>query len=62
LSNGASEAQVVAHGLDDCALLGDEMFVDFRRGGPLQQKVLHLVFENTSNGIRPDKYIEKVQK
>lgn len=45
-SNGPNGAQVVAHGHDDCALLGSQMFVDFRHGGTLQEKVLHLVFEN----------------
>ncbi|WP_223149410.1 hypothetical protein, partial [Pseudoduganella aquatica] len=40
-------ALVVAHGHDDSALLGCQMFVDSRHGGTLQQKVLHLVFENT---------------
>jgi hypothetical protein len=39
-------AQVGAHGHDDGPLLGCQMFVDFRHGGTLQQKVLHLVFEN----------------
>jgi len=62
LSNGSNEARGVAHGCDDCALLGGEMLVDFRCGGTLRQKVLHLVFENATNGIRADKYIEKVQK
>lgn len=31
-------------------------------GGTLRQEVWHLVFENATNGIRADKYIEKVQK
>lgn len=62
LNNGSNETQDVAHGRDDCALLGGEMLVDFRRGGTLLQKVWHLVFENATNGIRTDKYIEKVQK
>ncbi|WP_223149336.1 hypothetical protein, partial [Pseudoduganella aquatica] len=44
-------ALVVAHGHDDSALLGCQMFVDSRHGGTLQQKVLHLVFENTGNTI-----------
>ena len=62
LSNGSNGTLGVAHGRDDCALLGGEMLVDFRCGGTLQQKVLHLLFENATNGIRTDKYIEKVQK
>jgi hypothetical protein len=36
----------VAHGHDNGALLGGQMFVVFRHGGTLQQEVLHLVFEN----------------
>ncbi|MET3135432.1 hypothetical protein AAKU55_005742, partial [Oxalobacteraceae bacterium GrIS 1.11] len=28
------------------ALLSSQMFVNFRHGGTLQEKVLHLVFEN----------------
>jgi hypothetical protein len=39
-------ALVVAHGHDNGALLAGQMFVVFRHGGTLQQKVLHLVFEN----------------
>ena len=35
-----------AHGNENGALLSNQMFVDFRHGGILQQKVLHLVFEN----------------
>ena len=45
-SNGSGRAQVGAHGHDDGALLGCQMLVDFRHGGTLQQRVLHLVFEN----------------
>ncbi|MET3133292.1 hypothetical protein AAKU55_003582, partial [Oxalobacteraceae bacterium GrIS 1.11] len=30
----------------DGALLSSQMFVNFRHGGTLQEKVLHLVFEN----------------
>uniref|UniRef100_UPI003CF41911 hypothetical protein n=1 Tax=Massilia sp. TWP1-3-3 TaxID=2804573 RepID=UPI003CF41911 len=46
---------VGAHGHDDGALLSSQMFVDFCHGGTLQQKVLHLVFENahgTAEGAR----------
>ena len=45
-SNGSGGAKVGAHGHDNGALLGSQMFVDFRHGGTLQEKVLHLVFEN----------------
>jgi hypothetical protein len=41
-----------AHGHDDGALLGSQMLVDFRHGGTLQQKVLHLVFENAQRFLR----------
>ena len=36
--NGSGGAQVGAHCHDDGALLGGQMFVDFRHGGTLQQK------------------------
>ena len=45
-SNGSGGAQVGAHGHDDGALLGGQMLVDFWHGSTLQQRVLHLVFEN----------------
>ena len=34
-SNGSGGAQVGAHGHDNGALLGGQMFVDFRHGGTL---------------------------
>lgn len=36
--NGSNGAQVVAHGHDDGALLGSQMFVISRHGGTLQQR------------------------
>ena len=43
-SNGSGGVQVGAHGHDDGALLGSQMFVDFRLGGTLQQEGVALGF------------------
>jgi hypothetical protein len=60
-SNGSGRAQVGAHGHDDGALLGGQMLVDFRHGGTLQQKVLHLVFENAvPKDMKPRKKAKKL--
>ncbi|HZV64976.1 MAG TPA: hypothetical protein VFG03_08735, partial [Telluria sp.] len=52
-SNGSGGAQVGAHGHDNGALLGSQMFVNSRHGGTLQEKVLHLVFENAPLLLKP---------
>ena len=44
--NGSGRAQVGPHGHDDSALQGGQMLVDFWHGSTLQERVLHLVFEN----------------
>ena len=61
LSNGSNGTQDVVHGRDDYALLGGEMLVDFR-WLHLTAEGVALLFENATNGIHTDKYIEKVQK
>lgn len=37
-SNRSDGARIVAHGHDNGALLGGQMFVDFRHGGTLQER------------------------
>lgn len=52
-NNRSGGALIGAHDHDDCALLGGQMFVDFRHGGTLQERCCNDFLRTPSIGRSP---------